>query len=274
MVSSGSDTEGIKILQKNGSGTEFQAIYKTTDEAYAKQLEMANSQVGYLVAGNGPDKLYKTINGGKNWQLVWQADWYILDLCVLDEKNLFLMYSSTIYRSQDGGLTWSVSIPQNFTSTPNDIYFLNENIGFVTHSKNGLIKKTTDGGLTWQELYLPVTDPNYADITDIYFTDQSKGFATASRNDVLFHTDDGGRTWNNMATNYLFGSSKLFFYPDGRGLIYTDNQWIYYTRDFGKTMKLFLNTNPGFIRRITAINDTTLILPHSLAVYKITFPKK
>jgi photosystem II stability/assembly factor-like uncharacterized protein len=65
-----------------------------------------------------------------------------------------------------------------------DVYFLNNNRGFITGT-DGLILKTTDAGETWNKLAVP--NPN--DLFKISFNDSMKGIITD------YKTTDGGDTW-------------------------------------------------------------------------------
>ncbi len=82
------------------------------------------------------------------------------------------------------------------------IFFINEGTGFVTGT-NGVIHKTTDGGVNW------VSTPNdtQADLHDVKFLDDDFGFAVGGdsgcsgddcevNGQVILRTTDQGNTWN------------------------------------------------------------------------------
>lgn len=90
-------------------------------------------------------------------------------------------------------------VPNLFTN-PNglrfdDVFFLNENIGWAANGPNASIHKTIDGGLTWTE-QLNETDlgASYY-FRNIEFLNADIGFIGTLNGD-FFKTTDGGDTWN------------------------------------------------------------------------------
>ncbi len=94
-------------------------------------------------------------------------------------------------------------VPNLFTNPDGvrfeDVFFLNENIGWAANGPNATIHKTTDGGLTWTE-QLNQTDlgASYY-FRNIEFLNADIGFLGTLNGD-FFKTTDGGDTWN-VVTN-------------------------------------------------------------------------
>lgn len=96
--------------------------------------------------------------------------------------------------------TWQ-SLNTILTNTNNtrfdDIFFLNENIGWAANGYNAAVYKTVDGGQTW------VNQLDESDITGDYyfrnieFLDENIGFI-GTLNNTLFKTTDGGNTWSSV----------------------------------------------------------------------------
>jgi photosystem II stability/assembly factor-like uncharacterized protein len=57
---------------------------------------------------------------------------------------------------------------------------------------NGILVRTTDGGMTWQSLDLPVD----SFLTDVEFTDANNGCVVGAIPPVIMRTSNGGATWN------------------------------------------------------------------------------
>lgn len=61
--------------------------------------------------------------------------------------------NGNLYRSNDGGATWSsVGFSGSGSGSVRDIYFVNDTVGYMSHSTStpvGLIFRTIDGGKTW-----------------------------------------------------------------------------------------------------------------------------
>lgn len=99
--------------------------------------------------------------------------------------------------------TWqTTSIPANSDGKRfDDVFFLNENLGWAANGHYASVYKTTDGGLNWTEqLNESMLDGNYY-FRNIEFLDQNIGFL-GTLNGTLFSTSDGGENWTNV-TNIL-----------------------------------------------------------------------
>ena len=126
-----------------------------------RKVQFTDTQTGYVIGGDGTiGVLLKTTDGGQNWTV----------------KNL------------------------NALECPNGMYFLNNNIGFIT-GKN-LFIKTTDGGETWTS----IKSNAFRMFQDINFKNKTEGYAT-SNNGVYFKTTNSGISWDSSSynsTNYLY----------------------------------------------------------------------
>lgn len=88
----------------------------------------------------------------------------------------------------DGGEDWYTSGPYGY-----DIFFVNHNTGFIA-AQNGIIYKTTDGGLNWSTVSTATTQ----NIVKLFFVDENNGWVTLSSyigDGKMLHTTDGGNTW-------------------------------------------------------------------------------
>jgi photosystem II stability/assembly factor-like uncharacterized protein len=105
-----------------------------------------------------------------------------------------------MWRTNDGGKSWS-SNSIGSLYPPRRLYFVDKNIGFIVTSdqmddaisglpgKSGEILKTTDGGMTWANVYTA-----NAGLYDVQFTSATEGIASGKFGTVLV-TTDAGNTW-------------------------------------------------------------------------------
>lgn len=117
-------------------------------------------------------------------------------------KKIFLLIlvSSTFLSAQ----TWQplTSIPSNTIGSNqrfDDVFFLNENLGWAANGYYSAVYKTTDGGINWT---LQVTGAMLGGshyFRNIEFLDENIGFL-GTLNQKFYKTTDGGTTWN-LVTN-------------------------------------------------------------------------
>lgn len=130
-------------------------------------------------------------------------------ICFVNDTIGFVVaQDSLIYKTTDGGLSWSshVVVGDGFF---NSIYFLNKDTGFVAgyDMAGGLIGKTNDGGITWSNYNI-----GYVGLNDIQFYNDSIGYAVGTsivNGGDCCMTSDGGTTWTLTST---------FGFQDPRGI--------------------------------------------------------
>ncbi len=143
-----------------------------------------------------------------------------------------------------------VSFPQVWRAafTPNSsgvygIYFVNPSLGWCA-GLNGLIRKTTDGGLTWSEVY---TDTAKKTLNGIYFLDENNGYAVGNAATIL-KTTDGGSTWNRITNIGISGDvNAVHFISVNEGWVVADlttGSAVFRTSDGGTSWtQVFSSTN-------------------------------
>jgi len=111
-------------------------------------------------------------------------------------KKYYLLLLLSAFASAQ--LTWS-PLP-NIASNLNgqrfdDVFFLNENLGWAANGYYASVYKTTDGGVTWtQQLSNAILGSNHY-FRNIEFLNENVGFL-GTLNGKFYKTIDGGTTWN------------------------------------------------------------------------------
>lgn len=144
------------------------AVYKTTDggELWSKQAPMLE------VDGSEPDYLHIHF---LNDQIGWVAGYYYQ----ASEMH------SVLFKTEDGGANWNLQLDQPQYSI-DDIFFLDEQHGWIILSENqrgiGFIMSTKDGGESWQLENLSTESPMSA----IHFVDQENGWVVGDNGLILY----------------------------------------------------------------------------------------
>ncbi len=210
--------------QDNGFATgEYGATYKTTNGGSTwSQIFFQNgfiggtsmygiyfhdSNIGYATGARG--RIVKTTNGGTSWTA--QSENYndFNNLKIFNSGTGFARSGNKYYKTTDFGDNWSYVSIVNHLSYCSGFYFVNENIGYSigggTNSPSGDVFKTTDGGITWNQLNIYVDEG----LASVFFVDENIGFISGGYNQrKVMKTVNGGATWTQVF-NQVFGQIQF-----------------------------------------------------------------
>lgn len=146
----------------------------------------------------------------------------------------------------DGGATWT-PYPLNATEDINEIYFRNDNDGYLVAGRKMFI--TRDAGRSWNEtrIYRQGEFKNLTpEFLSIRFADRKRGIAIGSllrrvKNDdivvdsLVMRTDDGGENWTRIMMPTKTELFHLDFNGSSHAWIVGDNGVILASTDSGRT---------------------------------------
>lgn len=152
---------GKQILMSNDFGENWNSISPYLPSFSCNDIYFADDNTGWF-CGKDPSSynsmLFKTTDGGVSWTKLYEstAGEFTNVIGFADSDTLYITYFNVIHgirgtttlKSKDGGSTW-VKIP----GTGGDaIHFTSPQKGWVAegdYTNSARIKKTTDGGVTW-----------------------------------------------------------------------------------------------------------------------------
>jgi photosystem II stability/assembly factor-like uncharacterized protein len=156
-------------------------------------LHFFDKDNGVAAADGG--KIYLTADGGENWgevrRFTGPTD-YLFDLHFLDESTGWAAGLAGLFRTTDGGETWSRLTDRGKRLEGRAVTFVDESNGWIV-GQHGVVMTTTDGGRSWREVEIPLPAQERPDLWDVFFEGQRGWIAGAEG--TLLHTRDGGRTW-------------------------------------------------------------------------------
>jgi photosystem II stability/assembly factor-like uncharacterized protein len=207
----------VFVLAITISAQWYQQNSGTTNQLW--NVQFVNNQVGWT---NSHQDLYKTTNGGQNWQHQY-THYPIFQISFNNEHVGWISTWTTgpsILKTVDGGENWIqvYSYPYAYEFI-RDIEFINQDTGWfvgeetISFDRDGiaefpvLFRETTDGGITWADKDFP---PNYpGGLKKIEAIDYLNLFVAG--NDTLFKTTNGGNTWQKLPLPSIFEPSELQF---------------------------------------------------------------
>lgn len=171
----------------------------------------------------GHNQIWRTTNGGDNWSAVFTGN----DAISLEEvrwaSNQVAVAvglgqdgsKGLILRSTDGGQSWT-QVSNTIASIFTDVYFVNENTGYLCGG-NTRILKTTNGGASWTSQF----NDNDSDLFSIHFISENEGYAAGGVGGTgrLLRTTNGGTTWSDVSLPAPFLIQAVFFASQNVGYV-------------------------------------------------------
>ena len=187
-----------------------------------------DENIGFVSGGVNVKKVLKTTDGGMSWIQVAPfsfGEMQFIDNQVGYARNMESyetnMYDGELYKTTDGGNTWTVIY--NADTLINSFHFADANTGYAV-GQEGLIIKTVNAGTTWQPLEpFGANDYYYR----VKFATANIGYITDDSSRTL-KTVDGGLTWevlrdDNWWTNVIELNGDKIFIAGEQGKLYRSN---------------------------------------------------
>jgi ELWxxDGT repeat protein len=199
---------------EDGGATFTEAFRSTTDPNTPASVGALYIKDNLMISFNMP-YTFRSLDKGKTWKTTKATSWYTY-------TDAFFISSTVGYRMElfggiqkttNAGDTW-----QNVFMPPSGdhdafrtLWFFNESVGLKA---GDILEKTTDGGVTWKQIY------GLQYINQIRFIDAQRGYATGNNGNV-YYTVDGGDTWDLWTV--LDGG--ISFLEISRGNVYFSGQY-------------------------------------------------
>lgn len=231
--------EGLRgsLLRTRDSGTTWQSVVQPcmANGYHPGTLSFVDEQVGWALCGGEPGtgmqlkELFRTSDGGQQWQSVARADFdsshpdglsvggYLNAMFFLDATHGWYSAGSSgfggLSGSSDGGQTWHSFNLGGQGRIPVLLRFISPTQGYVLLAGGGRTRAlvtTSDGGATWSQLYPPLSPSGM-----VHFFDQQHGIATGTTLDAgtILLTADGGRSWTST-TSIEIDEVKVMTFSD------------------------------------------------------------
>ncbi len=183
-------------------------------------------------------RILHSVDGGLTWaESLVLANSNIQGVkAVSDDVVIGISTSGIIYRTDDQGMNWdTVFIDPGDNSRLQDLEFSDTLTGYVS-GFNGRLLKTTDGGISWNQLVPPVEGLQYEDLA--LLSPDECWLVSSSFVDRMWHSADGGVSWDTLQLPASeFWTGVHFISPDTGAIVHrgTGRGGVYLTFDGGQS---------------------------------------
>ncbi|GMU65963.1 MAG: hypothetical protein AMXMBFR36_22370 [Acidobacteriota bacterium] len=206
------DADGL-VHRSVDAGATWSAFPSAPAAVTATDLHFTSSLEGWVVGwGFSGAALFHTVDGGQTWTGVPDSQGAFVAVDFAGAAGWAVTIQGTLWRTTDGGATWSEHLLPGDPGTIHDVDFWNATVGYAVGA-GGYAERSDDGGISWQSL--PTPDP--ADqITDLALVDPDELWASTASGELLYSAT-GGADWAVMDSGSVgFGSiSALVATPEG-----------------------------------------------------------
>ena len=168
------------------------------------------------------DGVRRSTDGGETWTTVNGAipnpDVHSVLVIPGPPRTVFVVVNDDVWRSIDDGKTWQPTrarevfpwhYPRTIAAKPGEPRTVFVTLGDSTPGRVGTVMRSTDAGVTWRSVSLPV-QPNSAVWTVSIPASEPELMFAASRYGYLYRSDDGGETWRKLWREFGEVSSILW----------------------------------------------------------------
>jgi photosystem II stability/assembly factor-like uncharacterized protein len=267
------------VWKTTNNGTTWEPVFDKEAVSTIGDVAIAPSDPSVVWVGTGEpnnrqssswgDGIYKSLDAGKTWKRMGLGATHHIARIVIHPKNPDVVYAAAqghlwganpdrgVYKSSDGGKTWSQVLKINDDTGVTDIAMDPQSpdilyaaayerrrtpFGFNGGGPGSAIYKTTDGGATWKKLTKGLPYENGGDTgrigLDVYRKDPNVVYAEIQHEKGgTFRSEDKGETWKRMGETDPRPSyySQIRVDPNNDLRIWELGAQMYYSEDGGKT---------------------------------------
>lgn len=225
---------GQRIVQRTSDGgRHWVRVTMPGDPDAASWESVAWSGSNVTIVG-GAGRILRSVDGGVNWAGAVSdggaVDWHAVAFNG-HGVGLIVGEDGSVMRSVNGGANWMRV--RTGTEAFNGVVFSDATTAFAvgrTSQFNGVIFRSTDGGLTWQAVSI---DPNALVLSSISFSSATVGVISSQA--AIYRTIDGGLTWTAATTPDFSMHFDVALSPSGIGLSVGEDGAIQRSTDGGAT---------------------------------------
>jgi len=243
-------TINLRLLRTTNGGNTFSTVISSNypDFQNIYNCQFFNNATGYFFSN---DKIIKTTNTGDNFTSINNNN-EIPFFC--NENTGYKIYTNSVFKTTNGGNNWNLSIIFSNSIYLNNLFFLDENNGWVvgsnydniTYSQDLFLAKTTNGGNNW-EYHIGYNGLTIGSIQSAHFVDNNTGWCRVSdyniSYDYIIKTTNGGNNFVRILENLQYDYGNELLINSNTGYVVSGRK-IYKTTNAGNnwTQTIFPNS--------------------------------
>lgn len=239
----------VPFLLKTKDGGKVWTQFKDADRSIFESFYFVNENLGFIYGKSTIARTDD--GGKIWTAPIQNNNYTFRDISFIDKNiGYALSYPRHVWKSSDGGKNWQILFefaPGNNVLPGNKILFLNDKTGFIL---NGKLLKTINGGLSWADLgYFGVFDFELKNNKLIILSKEKKltfdtnGYLTNSES--LFFHPSGTR---GIGEEFSFLSAMIGYYVSSNGIYYTKDGGINWSRIYNdRANDVFISSKGGVI---------------------------
>ena len=301
------------VWKTANGGTSFKPVFdKYTQSIGAITIDQAKPETVWVGTGEAWVRnstsvgtgIYKTKDGGDNWQLMGLPKSERIGKIVIDPKNSDVVYVAVLgalwnasedrglYKTTDGGATWKKILYVDADTGCTDVVIDPQETSIVYASTwqfrrypwkfesggaGSGIHRSTDGGATWEQVKEGLPQEKLGRIALALAAGRPGTVyaAVESTKSGFYRSDDAGRSWKRESTQPPIGMRPFYFMtlvPDPKDYqkIYKPGMLSIVSKDGGKTWTNFGNATHSdhHTMWIDPTNTSTMYLGTDGGVYR------
>jgi photosystem II stability/assembly factor-like uncharacterized protein len=271
------------VWKSTDVGASWKPVFDDQKIASIGAIAVADSDKNVLYVGTGEacprgnitygDGVYRSVDGGRTWKNLGLRDTRHIGAVIVHPKNPDIVLVAAlghafgpneergVFRTADGGRTWTKVLYKNADTGAIDVVFDPDNPNVVYASLwqmrrqpwyfssggpgSGLYR-STDGGLSWKHLEGHGLPEGILGRIGVSVAGGGSGRVYAmieAQEGGLFRSDDGGDGWTRVNTDHRFRQrawyySHVFADPESPDVVYVLNTGAFRSADGGRSFEL------------------------------------
>jgi photosystem II stability/assembly factor-like uncharacterized protein len=275
--------DGGGVWKTTDGGTVWKPIFDKVPVASIGAMALAPSNPKIIYVGTGTNTIsgdtshgegmYKSVDGGENWQPVGLEDTRHIERILVDPRNPDIVLVAAmghssganeergVFRSTDGGRSWKKVLYKDNVTGAADLCFEpgNPRVVYATlwqeirkadqrptsYGPGSGLYKSTDEGVKWEQITgngLPEGDWGREGVAVAPGTRGQRVYVLVDAKDKkggLYRSDDAGATWKKATEDKrihgFWYMSEIYVDPKNADIVYVPSQNLYRSNDGGHT---------------------------------------